>query len=298
MDPTRRTERLRVDGVWLIGACALLCLASCRSSPPCPAQARTDASKAISDYARQTSGWTSLKAEARVTQWGAKGRIRGTVLMFLERPDLVRFDVMTQLGPAAILTSDGERFQLADMRENVFMHGPTCPENIQRLLGISMDADNVLRLLTGNTPIIEAQAESMVCEGGNYIVTIKGTDGSTQEIAFAVPDADEDKPSYEQRLELRRSRLESADGDLVWEATYGDYTLVQGFFFPTRVRFVDNQHDSDTSVRIKSIAVNPTIPAGAFQQTPRPGMVDTPSPCVGIGGVPGAKLQEDRGATP
>ena len=289
---------MRVSRVWWIGWSALLCLAGCGSSPPCPAEARTDASKAIADHASQIGGWTSLKAEARVTQWGAKGRIRGTVLMLLERPDLVRFDVMTQLGPAAILTSDGERFQLADMRENVFLHGPTCPENIQRLLGISMDADNVLRLLTGDTPIIDAQTESMVCEGGNYIITIKGTDGSTQEIAFAVPDPDEGKPSYEQRLELRRSRLESASGDLVWEATYGDYTLVQGFFFPTRVRFFDNQYDSDTSVRIKSIAVNPTIPAGAFQQTPRPGMVDTPSPCVGIGEPRGAKLQEDRAATP
>ena len=133
-----------------------LAVAGCKTAPACPVQTRTDAAKALDDHADRQAGWQSIKAEARVTQWGRNGRIRGTVLMFLERPDRVRFDVMTQVGPAAVLTSDGETFQLSDLREGTFLHGPTCPENIARLLGISVDAENVLRLLTGDTPTIEA----------------------------------------------------------------------------------------------------------------------------------------------
>jgi len=115
-----------------------LAVAGCKTAPACPLQARTDAAKALDDHAGRQAGWQSIKAEARVTQWGRNGRIRGTVLMFLERPDRVRFDVMTQVGPAAVLTSDGETFQLSDLREGTFLHGPTCPENIARLLGISV----------------------------------------------------------------------------------------------------------------------------------------------------------------
>ena len=93
-----------------------------------------------------------------MTQWGDRGRIRGTVLMFLERPNRVRFDVMTQLGPAAVLTSDGDTFQLSDLREGAFLHGPTCPENIARLLGISVDAENVLRVLdSSGSPLAGAK---------------------------------------------------------------------------------------------------------------------------------------------
>ena len=132
-----------------------LVASACKTAPACPVQARTDAAKALDDHATRQSGWQSIKAEARVTQWGRNGRIRGTVLMFLEQPDRVRFDVMTQVGPAAVLTSDGESFQLSDLREGVFLHGPTCPENIARLLGISVDAKNVVRLLTGDTPKID-----------------------------------------------------------------------------------------------------------------------------------------------
>jgi hypothetical protein len=178
-----------------------------------------------------------------VTQWGRNGRIRGTVLMFLEQPNRVRFDVMTQVGPAAVLTSDGDTFQLSDLREGVFLHGPTCPENIARLLGISVD-----------------------------VVTLGAADGTTQEVAFSVDDADRDKLPEAQRLTLRRSTERAPDGKMRWEATYDDYVDVEGQSFPTNVRFVDEVNDADTSVRVKSISLNPNVPEGAFQQTPSPGM--------------------------
>lgn len=192
--------------------------------------------------------------------------------MFLERPNRVRFDVMTQIGPAAVLTSDGESFQLSDLREGAFLHGPTCPENIARLLGISVDAENVLRLLTGDTPTIEATERSMECRDGRYVVTLVAVDGTTQEVAFSVDAADQDKAPEAQRLTLRRSTERAPDGKTRWEATYDDYIDVEGQAFPTNVRFVDEVNDADTSVRVKSISLNPEIPEGVFRQVRGPGM--------------------------
>jgi outer membrane lipoprotein-sorting protein len=233
---------------------------------------RSDAGKALDDHRNQQSGWQSIKAEARVTQWARDGRIRGTVLMFLQRPNRVRFDVMTQVGPAAVLTSDGESFQLSDSRQGVFLQGPTCPENIARLLGISVEAENVLRLLTGDTPMIEATQESMECREGRYVVTRLASDGTTQEVSFSIHDEDLDKAPAEQRLSLRRSVERAANGDTRWEATYDEYIEVDGQSFPTKVRFVDQVNDADTSVRVKTISVNPEVPDGAFHQSPSPGM--------------------------
>jgi len=249
-----------------------LAATGCKSAPACPLQMRTDAGKALDDHAEWQAGWQSIKAEARVTQWGRNGRVRGTVLMFLQRPSRVRFDVMTQVGPAAVLTSDGESFQLADLREGAFLHGPTCPENIARLLGISVDAENVLRLLTGDTPMIDATEQSMECRGGRYVVTLVAADGTTQEVAFSVHEADAAKAPTEQRLRLRRSTERAPGGQTRWEATYDDYIEVDGQSFPTNVRFVDQVNDADTSVRVKSISVNPEVPEEAFQQTPGSGM--------------------------
>ena len=260
--------RACITAVLLLG----IATAGCKTGPACPVQARTDAAKALEDHAQQQTAWQSIKAEARVTQWGRNGRIRGTVLMFLERPDRVRFDVMTAVGPAAVLTSDGENFQLSDLREGAFLHGPTCPENIARLLGISVDAENVLRLLTGDTPTIDATERSMECRDGRYVVTLVAVDGTSQEVAFSVADADVDKAPDAQRLTLRRSTERAPDGKTRWEATYDDYIDVEGRPFPTDVRFIDEVNDADTSVRVKSISLNPDVPEGAFQQAPNPGM--------------------------
>ena len=257
----------------LIALLALgLGLGACKSAPSCPVQARTDAGQALADHEASRAGWRSLKAEARVTQWGERGRIRGTVLLFLEQPNKVRFDVMTQLGPAAVLTSDGESFQLSDLREGAFLHGPTCSQNIARLLGISVEADEVLRVLTGDTPMIEAEERSMECRDGLYLVRLSAADGSSQELAFSIDSADRDKPPAQQRLTLRRSSERDPSGERRWEATYDDYIDVGGKSFPSNVRFVDDVNDADTAVRVKSISLDPDIPEGAFRQEPAPGM--------------------------
>lgn len=199
--------------------------------------------------------------------------------MFLERPSRVRFDVMGPMGPAAVLTSDGETFQLSDLREGVFTQGPTCPQNLARLLGISVDAEDVLRLLTGDTPLIEAAEQHMECRGGFYVVTLVGADGDTQELFFSVGEADRDVPADEQRLTLRRSTVRRSDGTKRWEATYDGHVEVDGLSFPTEIRFIDEVHGADTSVRVKSIALNPDIPDDAFEQAPRPGMSVELAPC-------------------
>lgn len=259
--------------------CFVLSLAGCKSVPACPLQARTDAAKALEDHAERRAGWKSIKGEARVTQSGRNGRVRGTVLMFLERPDRVRFDVMSQVGPAAVLTSDGESFQLSDLRAGTFLHGPTCPSNIARLLGISVEPEHVLLLLTGDTPLIEADEQWMECRDGRYFVTLAAADGSTQELAFSVDESDLAKAPGEQRLTLRRSTERDPDGKTRWKATYDDHIEVGGRSFPTNVRFTDEVNDADTSVRVKSISVDPEVPADAFRQTPGPGMSIEFAPC-------------------
>lgn len=254
-------------------------LSGCKSGAACPATVRTDPGAAIADHQARRGGWTSLKAEARVTQWGRRGRIRGTVLMFLEQPNRVRFDVMTQLGPAAVLTSDGERFQLSDFRQQSFLEGETCPQNIARLLGISISPEAVLLLLTGDTVVIDSVAQSMQCRDGTYVITLSGADGGTQELAYSVRPEDLERSPSEQRLRLRRSTERGADGAVRWEATYDDYIEVDGQSFPTRVRFVDEVNGANTEVRVKSISVDPDVPDDAFRQTPAAGMTMETAAC-------------------
>lgn len=263
-------------------------LASCAGAS-CPRETFTSAPPLLRSFASMRSPARSLRAEARVDRRDTSGRIRGTVLMLLERPDRVRFDAMTQFGPAAVLTSDGHEFALVDLRENRFFVGPSCAENIERLLGLPLDGQDVALFLFGETPLIEADDEQVVCDGGHYVVTRRATDGTTQVLVLDVRQADVESPTTEQRLRLRSSELRDADGAIVWRVRYDDHRVIEdphdtevprrGVAMPFTIHFELPSHDIDTLVRFSSIDLNPTIPADAFHQEPRDGLSIEPVEC-------------------
>jgi len=222
-----------------------------------------------------------------VDQRGREGRIRGTVFMFVQLPDRVRFDAMTQFGPAAILTSDGGSFAFADLRKNRFYCGPTCPTNIERLLGLRLSAEDTTALLLGNAPVLsEAEASLQCTDDGLYRLDLRYADGRRQEIDLGIHPADLGAPPAEQRLRLLRSELLGPRGKTIWRATYDDYQVIRagasGVAFPFEVRLEQPYLGSDVLVRFKEVDANPQIPPSTFVQQPRAGIQVEELPC----GVP------------
>lgn len=246
----------------------------------CPVQPFGGAADAMRSYRDMRRPVRVMRAEARVDRRDDGGRVRGTVLMFIERDDRVRFDAMTQFGPAAVLTSDGETFALTDLRNNRYLEGPTCPANIERLLGLRFSAAEVTRLLLGETPRIEANESTMICDGGRYRITLSEEGGRRQELEFELREGDETVPPEEQRLRLRRSEVFAPDGSREWRVTYDDYRFVRdplsdqgrGVMMPFVVRFEDPRSGADTRVRFSRVDLNVEVPAGTFTQRPAPGL--------------------------
>lgn len=264
--------------IFALGAAALLTACPGR---PCPTTPFDDPASALDAYRDMRRPARVLRAEARVDRRGGEeGRIRGTVRMFVERPEGVRFDAMTQFGPAAVLTSDGERFALMDLRENRFFVGPTCPANIERLLGIRLSGADVTRLLLGESPRIEHDDTSMRCEDGGYVVTLEAADGRRQELVLEVRPGDLEAPPDEQRMRIRRSEVFGPDGRTEWRVTYDDYRFIadptdergRGVAMPFTVRFEDPSAGVDTLVRFEQIDLNVEVPPGVFEQRPRAGL--------------------------
>ncbi len=260
---------------------AALALTGCPGRP-CPTYPFRDPAAALTHYREMRRPIRVMRAEARVDRRGAEGRIRGTVLMFVERPDEVRFDAMTQFGPAAILTSDGQRFALMDLRENRYFEGPTCPANIERLLGIRFGGEEVTRFLLGETPRIEAEESDVRCQNGTYVVTLHAPDGRRQELALEVRSQDLTAQPEAQQLRLMRSEVFAASGETEWRVTFDDYRFVEdptdtaqprrGVMMPFTLRFEDPRRNTDTLVRFQRIDLNVEVPEGTFQQEPRPGL--------------------------
>ncbi len=226
---------------------------------------------------------TAIQAEARVDQRGKQGRVKGTVLMFVQRPGRVRFDVMTQFGPAAILTSDGEAFAFSDLREKRYMYGATCPRNIARLIGIPMSVQETAILLLGGTSLIEHERTEIEWVEGRYRIKLRAPDGSRQEVDFAVVGKDMEAPTAQQRLRLKRSEIFDPRGRSIWRVRYDEYRVLAmgeyGIAMPFEVHVEQPATDTDTLVKFKDIRFESDVPAEAFVQQPRPGMQQEEALC-------------------
>jgi len=251
---------------------------------PRPKLGFTDPKEALSLHALSRAVVQSLQAEARVDQRGSHGRIKGTVLMFVERPDRVRFDVMTQFGPAAILTSDGSRFAFSDLRERRYLTGPTCPKNIARLLNIPLNVEETTLLLLGGTPVLAQQSARVDWDSdGFYRLHITGRDGRSQEVDFGISEHDAKLPKARQQLRLLRSEIYDAHGDTQWRVSYDEYQLLQlgtmRVAMPFLVRVEQPKIGADTLIRFKQINLEATVPQDAFMQVPLPGMQQEDANC-------------------
>ena len=251
---------------------------------PAPKYPIADAGQLLSRHEAISSQLNGIRAEARVDQRGEQGRVRGTVLMFVERSSRVRFDVMTQFGPIAILTSDGTHFAFSDLREKKYLTGETCPQNIARLLGVPLSAADTAHFLLGGTPIIEHSNGTLTWnDDGYYTAVLHGAGGARQELDFQLDPSDTEAQPGAQRVALLRTELFDAKGVRVWRVSYDDLREVSGggakLRLPFTVRVEQTASQSDTQIKFKELAVNPKFADEIFVQSPREGMLEEEASC-------------------
>jgi outer membrane lipoprotein-sorting protein len=253
--------------------CALSMMSAACGGATCPAQLITSPAEALSAQRASSAPIRSMRAEAKIDQRSKQGRIKGRILMFVERPDRVRFDAMTSFGPALILTSDGQTFSLTDFKDNSYTTGPACAKNIGRVVGVALSSAEVASVLLGDAPSLVSSVQALSCGGnGHYVLEQKGANGTREVLELRVHADDLKQPPSKQRLYLASATLWSSSGQRLYRVRYEDYRQVGSAELPHTVRIDDFANDADALLRLSEVELNVQVPAGAFAQTPRAGL--------------------------
>lgn len=290
----------------ILGIGAGLLSAACGGPPP---SQFPNADAALERMRATQSCSRGVRADAKIDYFGDEGRVRTSALFFAVRPESVRFDVLapSNLGMALILTSDGERFALADKLNGVFLNGPARTCNVERFTQVPVPPHALVTLLGGEAPVLVHQPAQATIEwdgaflgGGAYEVSIRSKHEATQTIRLEPYDADWDKPWKDQRLRVVEVRVQQRDY-VLYEAYLKDYEpahTAKPFVdpdglsgdippsgpkcdaeLPRSVRIEVPEQDKDLTMRIKSIEHNPPLLSGTFVQTPSGGMKVQQSYC-------------------
>jgi outer membrane lipoprotein-sorting protein len=214
------------------------------------------------------SSVTSVIGEAKVDYFdrnaGADGRIKGKTLFLIERPEKLRFDVLTPFdSPIATLVSDGKCLSLLDLSQQVFVQGEPNPENIERLFQLAVNDEDIVKALLGETPILQdPEKQSVEFSRGEWVLTMT-KQGQVQELRF-------DSESFE----LRSSMLKQ-NGVITFKITYEGYEKVEGTkaTLPRVIFFEKPAEKSDLKIKVVGdLEINTPISPEAMTLTPPNGV--------------------------
>ncbi len=286
--------------VWVLGALSLI--ASCGSPPRYPI---TDPQMALREIRTRDARVRSLRAHGSADHFGAQGRIRGEVFVFVSRPSL-RVDTRAFGNTVSTIVTDGARFAMADLRGGSFFVGRARPCVAAQLLGIPLEAAEVVSMLAGGPPLLDGDAR-IRWDDGHYVVDIAGVGGRSESLALTITSQEHDEAQPDQqRPRPTRAELRDARGVRA-VLTFEDYEAVSGVDFPKRVRVVMERDNVDLMVRYREVSLDPDLPEETFSLAPPSEALtvqevtcdeSTPSALAGDAGAPASDAATDGGAPP
>jgi hypothetical protein len=217
----------------------------------------------------------------------------------------LRIDVFSPFGVnLATLTSNGDRFSLADLREKNFYFGPATACNIARLTSLHVPGHVLVYLLHGEAPVLRhAPAETTMVwdDHGYWVLTIMGNNESHEEIHLAPRPDDVGKPWAQQRMRVLDVRVVQ-QGYVLYHAELGDHAPAPtagpridpdridppippsgptcDAEMPRKIHIEIPSPEADVRFTYGDLKWNPPLPPGVFEQAPPPGMKSTPVDCV------------------
>lgn len=305
---TQASSRGLPSGPQLRRGLVALALGALGCGGPPPSQF-PNAEAAISRMRATQACSRGVRADAKIDYFGEEGRVRTSALFFAVRPQNLRFDVLapSNLGMAMILTSNGERFSLADKLNSRFIVGPARSCNVERFTQVPVPPHALVSLMGGEAPVLvhepnqaEVAWSGGFLGGGEYVVSIRSKHEAVETIHLEPYPADWDKPWEQQRVRVVAVKVQQRDY-VLYEAILKDYQVARtakpivdpdglgadvmpsgpkcAAELPRSLRIEVPEQNKDLTLRIQSIEHNPPMLEGTFIQQPSGGMRVEHSDC-------------------
>jgi hypothetical protein len=276
---------------------------ACGVSPP---KSPLPTPQAALDRVRATGTCgVGVQASAKIDHIGPKGRARGDLLLYAVAPASLRMDIVSPFGVSlATLTSDGQRFALADLREKRFFVGKASACNIARLTTVSIPPFVLGGLLRGQPVLLKHEPVAVTSAWNNdgyYTVTVTGTRQAEQELHLAPHPDDWDKPWAEQRMRLLDVTVRQ-QGVVLYHAALSGHAAAAtakprvdpdgidppippsgpecNAEIPRKIHVEVPGSEVDVVFQYDQVTWNPPIIEGLFQQAPMGGFQITPVDCA------------------
>jgi outer membrane lipoprotein-sorting protein len=247
--------------VALLAGCTAL---RARPTPPRTVQPATvSAEELLATVDDRSASLHSFRALADMHYVGPKDKLAVKEIVAVERPDRLRIEMMSAFGVALQIASDGERLSAYHRGERTYYRGKATADNLARFTRLELALRDVADLLIGLPPERQRLGRPSIAfepPQGFWRVTASLVDGGSQTMWFD-PDT------------LFAVRAEEADrqGNVLYRATYANYTTVSGVAIPSQVRFEVPEQSAKIDLRYSEISLNGHLSPELFSFAAPPG---------------------------
>lgn len=246
----------------------LLSLAvACRPSPPKTDYAPLPPAKDVLAMLRAENQRKNLRALGRVTYFGEKGRVRLKAVLLAERPSRFRIETLSPLEqPIDVMVCDGDELSL--LSGGRLRTGPASPQNIARLLPLSMKASEVVDTLLGGVPASERFRPMKVSR----------IDDSDDEWALELESNLSERAWLKvdpTRKVVTEMKLFATNGTQTVRVAFDDFEDVPGGRALPHAMTIQ-MNELDVRIKLTEADVDVTLDASLFALSPPPGV--TPEP--------------------
>jgi hypothetical protein len=212
-------------------------------------------------FEREAGARRSLRGRARIEVDAGPGlRLTGRQVLVAERPGRLRVEVLGLFDQAlAVLTTDGERFELFRAADLSFEEGPLRPELLWEEAHIALRPEEAIALLLG----------APLPEPGLVPVRASGARDGTVEVVLGRPGGPERRRlGFDAQGRLSRIEVLHPDGEVEWIAAFGGYTPVAGVPFAHEISLYVAAGETRAEIRLRDVELNPELPPGIFSVRP------------------------------
>lgn len=241
------------------GLAALLVLAGCASlrGPRAPVLVPLSAGDPrpaadVASLGRLVGQRQSLRARAKVTLEGPSGSSTAHQILLVERPAQLRVEVLGLLGQrAAILATDGVRYELYRAGRSGLETGAIRPSILWEVAGVPLTPDAAVRILLAAPPPPGDAGAAIAAGDARGSVHLRWSDASLD---------------FDARGRLRRYELlGTGPAAVLVDARFDDYADVAGQPFPHRIRLAFPTSETRAEVSFQSVELNPDLSPALFQ---------------------------------
>jgi hypothetical protein len=236
---------------------ALLAAAACHPKAP-PQDLSLEPAELLAQVRLAQARVTAVQGDARVRVDGPG--MKGTLPQFIaaQRPDRLHIEALDFFGnPAAVLTAGDGRFALYDARARVFYRGEATPENLARLLPLPLRAEELVAILCGSAPLLDATA-ARADPGRGFVQLVLDDGARTQSLRIG------------ERATVERSAVRSGGRQPpgAYDLSFEIFRTMGGARFPTDLTLRAGQPRVRLDLHWRDVEVNGAVDGALFRMEP------------------------------